>query len=247
MGAPLLPLPDDEAHVFYVRLDRVQDASLQARYAALLTPEETERQRRFRFEKNQLEFLVTRALVRTTLSRYVAVPPTEWRFQPNAYGCPRISHPVLPRALRFNLSNTDGLVAIIVSAERDVGVDVERLDRRGQTVEIADRFFSPSEVRELRSLPGEEAQRRRFFDYWTLKEAYIKAREMGLQLPLDQFSFHLAEAPVRISFGPGIQDDPGSWQFALVQPTPEHRLAYALRRRGEDLRVQVRETLPLQD
>ena len=133
--------------------------------------------------------------------------------------------------LRFNLSHTDGLVVCLVAVEREIGVDVEHTARAGSVgIEIAERFSSPSEVAELRSLPFAD-QRSRFFDYWTLKEAYIKARGLGLHLPLDQFSFHLGLTPVtpereptrqhgapgpgpappiRISFGPRIPDDPAT-------------------------------------
>src|SRR6185436_18685723 len=100
---------------------------------------------------------------------------------------------VEPR-LHFNLTNTRGLVACAVSvAHAEVGVDAEALDRSGETVAIADRYFSTEEVRALRALP-ESAQRQRFFAYWTLKESYIKARGLGLRLPLDQFSFRLGES-----------------------------------------------------
>jgi len=130
--------------------------------------------------------------------------------------------------------------------DREVGVDVEDMTRPGQTVEIANQFFSPTEVAALRALAG-GAQRHRFFEYWTLKEAYIKARGIGVSLPLEWFSFHLEPGrPVRISFDPSLDDDPLSWQFAQFRLTPRHIGALAIRRRaGSDLDVQVRRTVPL--
>ena len=72
---------------------------------------------------------------------------------------------------------------------REVGVDVEHIGRH-LTHDIAGRFFAPNEVTDLRTLP-EDDQQRVFFDYWTLKEAYIKARGFGLALPLGDFAFKL--------------------------------------------------------
>src|SRR6185295_18612851 len=120
---------------------------------------------------------------RTTLSHYAAVDPTAWQFARNRRGRPEISGPLGVAPLRFNLSNTAGLIACLVTLGVDVGVDVEDTHRRGETVRIANRFFSASEVAALEALPPER-QRQRFFEYWTLKESYIKARGMGLAIPL---------------------------------------------------------------
>jgi 4'-phosphopantetheinyl transferase len=136
--------------------------------------EERAQQQRFYFEKGRHEYLVTRALVRTVLSKYVTVDPSTWRFEKNEYGKPAIVYPQGLPPLTFNLSNTTGLIACLVAFGRDVGVDVEDMTRPGETVEIAEQFFSPTEVAALRALPA-SAQRYRFFEYWTLKEAYIIA------------------------------------------------------------------------
>jgi len=243
---PLLPLNRTEAHLWYVFPEALTDPGLLSVYRQLMCPEERSQQQRFHFAKGRHEYLVTRALVRTTLSRYVATDPETWRFEKNSYGKPRIAYPkgILP--LSFNVSNTDRLIVCLVALDREVGVDVEDIERAGETVEVADRFFSPFEVAALRALPV-QSQRRRFFEYWTLKEAYIKARGMGLSLPLEQFSFHLAAGcPVRISFDPRLEDYPQSWQFAQFRPTPRHLVAAAIRRGADpDLHIQLKQTVPL--
>lgn len=241
----LVKLPRDEAHVWYVRSSEVTDPELLARYMALLTPDEEARRARYMFERNRHEYLVTRALCRGVLSRYLGEAPESFRFTQNAYGRPELGAPA-GHPIRFNLTNTEGLIAVIVALDREVGVDVEDTERRGETVTIADRFFSPSEVAALARVP-EARQRARFFDYWTLKEAYIKARGMGLSIPLDQFSFVLTRgAPIGIRFAPELPDDPATWQFAQFRPTARHLVSAAVRRSGEpDLRIVVRRTLPL--
>jgi 4'-phosphopantetheinyl transferase len=245
MSSALLPLPPDEAHVWYLLSDEIRDPDLLASYERLLTPEEHARRARYVFEKNRHEYLLTRALARTVLSRYVAVAPEDWRFTPGSHGKPEITSPRVEAKVSFNLSNTDGMVACLCALDRDVGVDVEDIERRGETTGVADRFFSPSEVAALHALPA-EAQVDRFFDYWTLKESYIKARGLGLALPLAQFSFTIAPDSIRIAFDPRLEDDPASWQFMQRSPTRRHRLAAAVRRGpGPELRFVVQKVVPL--
>lgn len=242
---PLLSLLPDEVHLWVVEPERVLEPRLLTAYLGMLNAEERERHQRFRFEKHRHQFLVSHAFVRTTLSRYAPVPREAWRFSTNAYGRPEIFAGQAPR-LRFNLSHTDGMAVCAVALDMDVGADVEHSGRPGQTVELADSFFAPAEVRALRALPP-ESQRERFFDYWTLKESYIKARGAGLSLPLDQFAFHLEPgcAP-RISFDARMVDTPEAWQFIQVRLGAEHPSAVAARRaRGQPLRLRCQRTVPL--
>ena len=241
-----LPLHPREAHLWYLFPDRLTDPTLLDAYQQLLCAEERQQYGRFPFEKTRHEYLVTRALVRTTLSRYVGIPPSIWRFDRNSYGKPTVAYPQETDPLVFSLSKTNGLIICLAALSWDVGVDIEDIGRPGETAEIADRFLSPTEVTVLRSLP-QHAQRCRFFEYWTLKEAYVKARGMGLSIPLKQFSFHLDEdRPARISFDARLKDDSQMWQFAQFRPTSQHVAAAAIRRGlGQNLKIQVRQTIPL--
>ena len=163
------------------------------------------------------------------LSRYEAVSEKEWAFVVGAKGRPEIASP--PSALRFNLSNTSGLVVCAITHGLDVGVDVESLSRPAP-IDVADRFFAPSEVRVLRALPPEE-QARRFFELWTLKESYAKARGLGLALPLDRYWFTLEPfRQPRLEIDPLLSDNADAWCFAQLQPTSGHLIAVCAHRSG---------------
>ncbi len=237
-------LPFRSVHVDLVLTDSTEAAAKRDRYLPLLSPEEHERMARLVFERDRHRFLLTRALVRTMLSRYAKVAPADWQFIANVHGRPEIlDRPAGVPDLRFSISHTDGLIACAVTIGREVGVDVEHVGRR-LTQDIAARFFAPAEVAHLQSLPDEE-QERVFFDYWTLKEAYIKARGFGLALPLGDFAFHFsADGPPSIAFEPSLPDDPATWQFLQDWPSPAHRLGLAIRRTGDDLPVRMRHVVP---
>ncbi len=178
------------AHIWYVLPEEIREPELLDRYRELLASDELARHQRFFLGKDRHLFLVAWALVRTTLSRYADVDPRDWTFATNPHGRPQIIGPSGVPPLRFNLSHTPGLIACIVAAERDVGVDVENTRRHTAGPDIARRFFANAEVEALELLP-EDRQQEAFFEYWTLKEAYIKAVGVGISLGLGRFSFAL--------------------------------------------------------
>ena len=242
------------AHIWYVLPEEVRHPTLLGTYRKLLTRDELGRCQRFFFDKDRHLFLVAWALVRTTLSRYADVDPSDWTFTTNRYGRPEIIDPSGVPPLRFNLSHTPGLIACIVALERDVGVDVENTRRRTTGPDIARRFFAHTEVEALELLP-EDRQQEAFFEYWTLKEAYIKAVGVGISLGLERFSFALdscagvrgvaGREPPTISFAADLDDDPSAWQFAQYEPTPSHAMAAAIRRGADaELEISVRQVVP---
>jgi 4'-phosphopantetheinyl transferase len=200
---------------------------LKARYVSLLDSAEEARWRRFRVEGARDQYLIGRALLRTMLSGYADVAPTDWRFETNRYGCPFVAAPAACRDLRFNLSHTEGLVACAVARGGEVGIDVESIEREIDPLELAPTVFAPDEIADLTALPPAE-RHDRFFSYWTLKESYIKARGMGLSLPLDGFSFELGAGSPRIRFAASCPDRPERWHFEQHRPTERHKLALAV-------------------
>ena len=247
-GLGPLALPEYEVHLWFAFPEEIQDQALLTRYHGFLNAEEAQQQARFYFEKHRHQYLVTRAVIRTLLARYDGLAPAEWRFVKNRYGRPAIAPGLGTKRPRFNLSHTDGLIACAVTLDREVGVDVEHMGRGGDLIPIADRFFSPKEVEDLHQVP-EQRQIDRFFDYWTLKESYIKARGMGLSIPLEQFSFHIGDhAALDLSVDPRQNDPPSRWQFRQWAVSTDYKAALALEREaGRSFRVIMRSLVPLKE
>jgi 4'-phosphopantetheinyl transferase len=221
-----ISLGDGEADLWLLRLDQIGPEQV-AGAAALMSSDEGARQMRLRYPHLRRAFTVTRALVRLTLSQYADVDPAAWEFDHAEHGKPRIAK---PRGidLGFSVSHTSSLIAVLVVRGAEAGVDVERIDRDFRVESIAQRFFSPAERAALLNLE-EHRRARRFFQLWTAKEAYLKARGLGLLLPLDGFSiaFGSGDRP-SISFH-GITDDAEQWQLEHLAVGEDHAATIAIR------------------
>jgi 4'-phosphopantetheinyl transferase len=242
-------LHPDKVQLWFACCDEIADERLLADYRRLLVEEERQKEARFHFARDRHRYLITRALVRTVLSRYAAVTPQDWRFTEDAYGRPQIVNGhAAARRISFNVSHTSSLVVLGVSCERALGVDTEDVQTRRADVGVADRYFSADEVTQLRATPS-ELQQARFFEYWTLKESYIKARGLGLSLPLEQFGFDLSlPQRVRISFQPPLLDEPSRWAFWLLRAGTDHYVAVCAERADRQVpQLSFTKIVPLRD
>jgi 4'-phosphopantetheinyl transferase len=143
-----------------------------------------------------------------------------------AHGKPALAWP--PLALDFNLSGSGDWLAIAVSDGAPVGIDIEYCDPARAVMRLARRFFRDSEVAQLQACaPAQRSDR--FYDYWTLKEASIKAGGGALGLELETVGFELRYPQATgsgNSIGSIIPLAPatGAW-FGLMQPFADYRLA----------------------
>ena len=197
-------------------------------YYHLLSDDERQRNQRFRFAADRRKDLIARALLRTQLAERLMQSPESIVFKRGEHGKPSLlSNNPLANNLQFNLSHAGDWLVLAIASKR-VGVDIEYTPRNNDVLAIADRYFFGKEIDELQSFDSDE-QRQRFFDYWTLKEAYMKARGEGISLGLSNFGFSIKNASdITIDMKAGLNDNPSNWQFFCVTPHTDYRLALAL-------------------
>jgi len=214
----LPPLLGEAVHIWSVRLD-INPAQVH-RLGETLAEDERERAAAFRFAHLRARFVVTRAVVRQLLARYVGAgaTPSSLRFRYGAFGKPSLieTHEDVP--LSFNVSHSDELALIAVARGRDVGVDVEGVRAIANADGIAERYFCAPEREALRS-SQDESKTTLFLTYWTRKEALLKATGDGLSVPLDRVDVSgvLGEQPQLVF----VLDGSGApRQLALVDLKP---------------------------
>ena len=201
------------------------DPDRSRRGLAWLTESERVRYLRFVHDDDRWMFLVGRVMARALVGRALGCAPTAWRWREGPHGRPEIDEPGV--TWRFNVAHSAGLVACALADGHDIGVDVEDLERRGISPGFARRYLSPGEVADVDAQP-EGVRQDRLLTYWTLKEAYLKARGLGVSVPLSDIEFTLEASGPRIGFLRTLAGTSTDWHFHLTRPTPRHLMAVAL-------------------
>ena len=231
-------MTDADTSVWEIVPADFESPSAVSRCLALLSSEERTRHDAFMFERDRHLFRTAHAMTRVVLGRVLSRPPESLAFSSGPWGRPELAGLGEPPPLRFNLSHTPGLAALVVTRCIDCGIDVERHDRSVDPLRLSTMVMTPAERARLQALPP-AAARSRFFEIWTLKEAYMKARGMGFSLPPQSFSIEpdrlagKAGAPVDVC-PEGVADPAapaGPWWFWHWSPTPHHFGSVALRGR----------------
>jgi 4'-phosphopantetheinyl transferase len=206
---------------FYNDIDK---ESVQSLWRPLLSTEELKQESAFYFHEDRRRYVITRALVRKMLSKFAPVAPQDWIFTRNRYGRPEIDNKgTQVPALSFSISHTRSAVVVGVAHGIALGVDIENIHSSNVVpIDIAERYFAPCEVSDL-LVTSAETQLHRFFEYWTLKESYIKARGIGLSIPLNRFGFVFAgQRMVKFFVDADLCDDANRWHFWQFKPSPEY-------------------------
>lgn len=225
-------LQDKSVHVWCVSLDisqqRVND------FLGLLSKDEVKRAERFVVEKPRRNFIVARGMLRILLANYLNILPQDLVFLQNDYGKLYLEQSVV----QFNVSHSNNVALFAFALRRSVGVDVEYIKADLEVDEIAQRFFSTQEVRELLDLPPEQRVNA-FFNCWVRKEAFIKAIGLGLSCPLQDFAVDITNG-AKMKKALHIynnQYNDKSWSLIALKPAPDYPAAVVVE--GDDCDLQL--------
>lgn len=161
---------DGEAHL-WIHRPRLDSG------ARGLTKEELSHASRYRSQIAQQRFLTRRRVLRDLLGWYLGLAPQAVPLQRDACG-----KPFLPNGpeLRFNASESDGLVAVAFRAHGEIGIDVETTRREISIERLAPTFLTSGEMADLKRA-GTEERKGVLLQAWARKEAYLKGVGIGLR------------------------------------------------------------------
>ena len=186
---------------------------------AHLDSEENARAARFKFVRDQKNYIVTRGLLRSLLGALLNQDPAKLRFEYGARGKPRLASGSSSLVLRFNISHSNGWAMFAISDAVEVGIDLESMARLKRTeddlIHLAARILSPNELAVWEALPDSASRPKAFLRAWTRKEAYAKATGLGIFHDLSSIELVLDGAAPRSSLrlhsGRETEHESGWW------------------------------------
>jgi 4'-phosphopantetheinyl transferase len=225
-AVPGKPLSSNDVHVWCASLDI--DILQSKNLSMNLSADELARAGRFRFERDRKRFILAHAFLRVIIGRYLEINPHQLCFEYTSHGKPILSSNQGYDTLCFNMSHSNEFAIYAFARGRKVGIDVERIDANVDFEQIAQRFFSSGEIRSLESI-HKNKRCELFFQYWTRKEAFIKATGKGMSFPMKQCDVSLmngkAVSPIILS---GNSRENLRWYGLDLAPVPGYIGAIAV-------------------
>ncbi|MCI0744905.1 MAG: 4'-phosphopantetheinyl transferase superfamily protein [Verrucomicrobia subdivision 3 bacterium] len=217
-----IQLTDREVHLW---IAAVPDCLPQlSDFTALLSDDERACASRFHFERDRQRYTVVRGILRKLLAQYLG--HSGFSFAYNAYGKPTLGGP--SSRLHFNVAHSCDLALFGFTREHEIGVDIEWMRPDFASADLAQRFFAPDEAMALAALP-QPLRTQGFFNCWTRKEAWIKARGMGLSLPLHSFAVTLhPDKPAALIRVDGDPAAPQCWSIQALDTSEGYAAAMAI-------------------
>lgn len=186
-----------------------------------VSPDEISRADHLLDPRKRKSFLAYRSLLRKILGSYLRIGPEDVRFAIGEHGKPYLFNSGFNKELlHFNLSHSDTMFLLAVASDREVGIDIERLDKDIPLENMARIAFSPREQQELFALP-DYLQPAAFYRCWTRKEAYMKACGMGFAMKSTSFDVTLLPGTPAALFTP-------SWRLLDIAVPKDYHAALAV-------------------
>lgn len=188
-------------------------AADEKKYTVVLNRPELERASRFHFERHKRRFIAGRGILRMILAQYLECDPVTLCFTYSKFGKPAVLGPDGKPEINFSSTNSSNLGAVAISRKAKLGFDLEKVQsKKGDQMLIVENQFCDEEIDWFKSLPEDERVNA-FFELWTGKEAYLKAKGLGMSVPLNSFYISIKKQITRLVWSDIDQADPSSWMM----------------------------------
>lgn len=169
--------------VVVYKVDVSEDDSREALAIRMLDEEESERSQRFIFPGPKRRFALCRAALRSILCLRIGCWNNDLKFGTTDHDKPYAFVGNDPIEFGFNVSHSGDYGLIAIGETPALGVDVEFRRHHPNLDLLVSTVLSPDEKAQIASVNDLGEKNNLFFDFWTVKEAVLKAVGVGMSGP----------------------------------------------------------------
>lgn len=213
-----------QVQVYVCPVSRVpQDHMVLSHYLGFLSWAEKLRYDQYHPKAARL-FLISRVLVKTILADKLGISPHEVNIQLHPNGKPFVQG---SKTVYFNLTHSADVIILAMTEEGEIGVDIEQVDREFEWMRV-DSVLDLSEIDWIKEkeLTDSSSVYQRFFQIWTLKEAYIKCTGEGMSRHLKKLNFHVL--PEHIQFLDSTNDARKTEEYYFQSYVYDHNFIFSI-------------------
>jgi len=217
-------LLNGDIHLWTLSLDASKDQI--ERLRSVLSPVEKKKASYYKFEHTQHNYIVSHGTLRILLSAYLQIRPEDIMMGVHKKGKPFLLNDV---SLFFNISDSHGVCVFAFSRDGEVGIDIEKIRDLPDIDQLIEKNLTSGEKKHFQKDPDKKLSR--FFEFWTLKESYLKAIGEGMRLTPDNLEFSLDGGNIKLQ-NASIGFDAADWEFKGI--APEENYTGGLTYKGKD-------------
>ena len=142
----------------------------------LISSEEYQSVQKFIRDRDKNRKLMTLLSRKIILGKLLQIDPSDLDFESDSFGKPFLPHYT---NVHFNISHSGSYIVMAIG-KVPLGIDLEYLDEDFDFHDMLNSTFQSSEIKKILEA---KSPVRKFFDFWTKKEAFVKAIGQGLSIP----------------------------------------------------------------
>jgi 4'-phosphopantetheinyl transferase len=214
----------NEVHIWWIRTDSPElDLAL---LESFLSDDEKNRADRFHFPHHRRRFIAAHGCLRSILGCYLDRAPDAIKLLNGPKGKPFLEKTGQDAELHFSLSHSNDVALVGIALNKKIGVDIEHIRALSNMESIAGRYFSENEINQILNT-NENDRSQVFFQYWTMKESYLKAMGTGIS-GLQGIQIPHAKTDTNAQTVCIVDASNTSWSIQPLHPTPGYAAAVAI-------------------
>lgn len=196
-----------------------------------------------RFNKSEVvtDKLISRGILKVCIARFIGNEPHKVKITGAEFFKPNANESVQKPQIEFNLTHTEGLIAIGISKNIPIGIDSEHLDEKKLEHSTAESYCTAEELISINKCSNKDQAMHLMYSYWVQKESLLKC--IGIGLAADPKHIELADTThdinVNLNFDTKLDINKEDYSMQMLDVGQNHILCLSIKNKQVPVNIQL--------